>query len=433
MEEILSIASRSSDGAEVFQITSSRTPVQFEANRLKHIQTKESVSTALRIVKSGRVGFAQASGNIKPAELVNMALETCQFGHQANYRFPSRTPYKDVEVYDTSVERFSIVDMVDTGQTIIDAVRSHTPEIICEGAISRSTATCRIANTSGGQVSYHRSNFSISMDGMLVRDGDILYVGDILSSCHPVKEYKGLIDEIIRQLTLARHNASIRSGTFPVIFTPFGVSGALLSPLISAFNGKTVLDGASPLKDKQGAHVFDSKFSFYDDPTIPFQPGSTPCDDEGVPAVKNTLVEKGNIVQFYYDLHTAALAGTESTGNGIRNGGLPSPAPHALIINAGVISREDMIKQVREGLIIEQLMGAEQGNILNGDFSGNVLLGYKIENGEISGRVKDTMIHGNVYQLLREVAALGSDARWIAGVINTPSIYCPAISVSAKS
>lgn len=432
MEEILSLARKSSDSAEVFQLTSTRTPVQFEANRLKQIQTKESVSTALRIMKNGRVGFAQANGPIEAEDLVNMALETCQFGHEANYRFPPQSDYGKVEVFDGAVEHFSIDEMVKTGENIIDAVRSHTPDIVCEGVVACGAATYSIANTSGAQFSFRRSSFSVSMDGMLVRDGDILYVGDILTSCHPVLDYRGLIDEILRQLDLARNNVSIRSGTLPVIFTPFGVSAALLSPLISAFNGKTVLDGASPLKDKKGEPVFDRKFSLIDDPTIAFQPGSTPCDDEGVPARKNYLVTEGKVVQFYYDLHTAALAGTVSTGNGNRNGGLPAPSPHALVIGTGAMSRSNMVKQIREGLIIEQLMGAEQGNILNGDFSGNVLLGYKIENGEISGRVKDTMVHGNVYHLLHEIAGMGNDTRWIAGYVNTPSIYCPAISVSVK-
>lgn len=432
MEKILSIARKSADSAEVFQLTSIRTPVQFEANRLKQIQTKQSVSTALRIVKNGRVGFAQVNGYIEAEEIVAMALETCQFGHEANYHFPPQGQYSKVAIFDQAVEKFSIDEMVKTGENIISAIRSNTPDIVCEGSIVRGTATYSIANTSGMELSFQRSSFSISMDGMLVRDGDILYVGDILTSCHPVQDYNRLIDEIIRQLVLARNNVSIKSGIYPVIFSPFGVSGALLSPLISAFNGKTVLDGASPLKEKKGERVFDRRFSLSDDPSIPFQPGSTPCDDEGVPARKNTLVEEGKVVQFYYDLHTAALAGTESTGNGNRNGGLPAPSPHALVIGTGVMSRNDMIKEIKEGLIIEQLMGAEQGNILNGDFSGNVLLGYKIENGEISGRVKDTMVYGNVYNLLHEIAGMGNDARWIAGFVNTPSIFCPNISVSAK-
>jgi PmbA protein len=31
-----------------------------------------------------------------------------------------------------------------------------------------------------------------------------------------------------------------------------------------------------------------------------------------------------------------------------------------------------MVQDIKEGLVIEQLMGAEQGNVLGGDFSGNV-------------------------------------------------------------
>ena len=432
MEEILDIARRSAESAEVFRVTSIRTPVHFEANRLKQIQTKESVSVALRLVKNGKMGFAQASGNIPPADLVSMALETSQFGYQANFAFPSLRSFEQVDVFDPQVEHIGIDSMISLGQAVIDAVCANTAGILCEGSISRGTATFEIASTGGGHASCKRTNFSVSMDGMLVRDGDILYVGDIRSSCRPIMDPSPVTGEIIRQLDLARRNAPIKSGAMPVIFTPFGVAGSLLAPLISAFNGKTVLDGASPLKDKKDMVIFDSRLFLTDDPTVPYQPGSTPFDDEGMPARRNALIDHGKVVQFYYDLHTAALAGSSSTGNGSRSGGMPSPSVHALVIEGGKVSQADMIKDLKEGVIIEQLMGAEQGNILNGDFSGNVLLGYKVDNGEITGRVKDTMVSGNVYQLLKEVLAIGSDSRWIAGFVNTPSIYCPSIAVSAK-
>jgi PmbA protein len=432
VEEILEIARRCSESAEVFRVTSIRTPVHFEANRLKQIQTKESVATALRLVKNGKIGFAQSSGNIPPADLVNMALETSQFGYQVNFAFPSLGSVEKVDVFDPQVENIGIDSMISLGQSVIDAVCANTAGILCEGSISRGTATFEIAGSGGGHASCKRTNFSISIDGMLVRDGDILYVGDIRSSCRPILDPSPLTEEIIRQLELAKRNAPIKSGAMPVIFTPFGVAGSLLAPLISAFNGKTVLDGASPLKDKKDMVMFDSALSLADDPTIPYQPGSTPFDDEGVPARRNALIDRGRVVQFYYDLHTAALAGLSSTGNGSRSGGMPSPSVHALVIGGGKVSRADMIKDMKEGIIIEQLMGAEQGNILNGDFSGNVLLGYKVDNGEITGRVKDTMVSGNVYQLLKESLVMGSDSRWIAGYVNTPSIRCPSIAVSAK-
>ena len=82
--------------------------------------------------------------------------------------------------------------------------------------------------------------------------------------------------------------------------------------------------------------------------------------------------------------------------------------------------------------MIEQLMGAEQGNVLGGDFSGNVLLGYKIEKGRIVGRVKNTMLSGNVYQILRKVEALGNEAKWVGGSVYAPHVYCQDIAVASK-
>ena len=91
-----------------------------------------------------------------------------------------------------------------------------------------------------------------------------------------------------------------------------------------------------------------------------------------------------------------------------------------------------MVKDSREGLVVEKLMGASQGNILGGDFSGNVLLGYKIENGKVVGRVKDTMVSGNIYQLLKQIAAIGSQARWVGSFLNTPPLYFSSVSVASK-
>ena len=91
-----------------------------------------------------------------------------------------------------------------------------------------------------------------------------------------------------------------------------------------------------------------------------------------------------------------------------------------------------MVQDIKQGLVIEQLMGAEQGNILGGDFSGNVLLGYKVESGKIVGRVKDTMVSGNIYQVLKQIIAIGSEARWVGGFLQSPHLYCPTLSVASK-
>ena len=164
----------------------------------------------------------------------------------------------------------------------------------------------------------------------------------------------------------------------------------------------------------------------------PTAPTAAPPMMRGVPSQRTPLIEGGRVANFFYDLQTAALAGTKSTGNGNRNGGLPTPSPTTLVIAPGKTSFDEMVSDIKEGLVIEQLMGAEQGNILGGDFSGNVLLGFKIENGKIVGRVKDTMVSGNVYQVLKEVTAIGSKPEWVGGFVYTPHIYCPRLSVASK-
>jgi len=194
-----------------------------------------------------------------------------------------------------------------------------------------------------------------------------------------------------------------------------------------------VLKGASPIGNRLGQLVFDEKLWLWDDQTLAYRPQSRPCDDEGIPSQRTPLIQQGTVTNFLYDLQTAALAHTQSTGNGSRErGGLPTPSPSAFIIKPGNTTFDEMVSDIKEGLVIEQLMGAEQGNILGGDFSGNVLLGYKVESGRIVGRVKDTMVSGNVYQLLKQITAIGSDAKWVGGLVNTPPLYCPSLSVASK-
>ncbi len=433
MEEILSQAKKIADQAEVFQVSSKITPVNFEANRLKEIQAKESTSTALRLIKGDKVGFAQANGFIEPKKLVEMAEDTCQFGAEAKFSFPGPQVYRHTDTFDSKVSKVTIEDMVRTGEQLIDAIIKHTPSIVCEATVTKGIITARIINSAGGSASYNKSFFNIALEGVLIENEDMLFVGDSLSSCHPITDYMSLAQDVIKQLDLAKTKASLPTRQMPVIFTPRGVASALISPLVSAFNGKTVFDGASPLKDKLGVQVFDKNLSLWDDATLPYQVASYPCDDEGMPGQRTTLVDHGRVSHFIYDLQTAALAKTESTGNGDRRGGIPTPSPSSMVINTGDAGSDDMVKDIKEGLMIDILIGAEQGNILNGDFSGNVLLGFKIENGEIAGRVKDTMVAGNVYQLLKQIEAIGSDARWVEGFLFTPSLYCTGLSVASKA
>jgi PmbA protein len=433
METILARAQKVAKEAEVFEVTSEETQVRFEANRLKQMQTNQSTSLALRIIKDGKIGYATTTGINDGQQLVNDAVETAAFGSEAKFKLPDGAKYPRVNIFDPAVPEVPIKEMVALGEAMVAAVTAHTAGILCDAAVSRGVMTIRLLNSRGGKAEYKKSFFGLDIEGNLIKDTDMLFVGESENSCHPLPDPRNIINLVLQQLDLAKHKAKSPTKVLPVIFTPNGVASALILPLISAFNGKVVLEGASPLADKAGKTVFDKNFSLYDDPTAAYRPASRPCDDEGIASQRTSLVNKGVVKDFLYDLQTAGLAGKKSTGNGSRNrGSLPTPAPSALVITPGKTTFDDMVGDIKEGLVIEQLMGVEQGNILGGDFSGNVLLGYKIENGKIAGRVKNTMVSGNVYKILKDIAAIGSETKWVSSFLQTPPFYCKGLSVSSK-
>jgi PmbA protein len=184
---------------------------------------------------------------------------------------------------------------------------------------------------------------------------------------------------------------------------------------------------------KIGEQLFDGKLTVMDDGTLDGRPGSAPYDDEGIPRRCNTLIDHGVLKGFLYDLKTAAQAGAESTGNGTRE--LFSPpdiSPSNLVVAAGGSSLDDMIADIDEGLLVEDLLGLGQGNIQSGAFSNPVALAFKIEKGEIVGRVKDVSIAGNIYELLKDVAAISKEQRWVMNSLYAPYMLLPEMNVVSK-
>ena len=86
---------------------------------------------------------------------------------------------------------------------------------------------------------------------------------------------------------------------------------------------------------------------------------------------------------------------------------------------------------MKDGLVVEDLIGVGQGNVIGGSFSHPVALAYRIRNGAITGRVKDAAIAGNVYDLLKRVGGFGNDSRWY-GARLAPSILLEGVSVARR-
>ncbi len=433
-EQALDLAKPLVEQAEVYELREEITPATFEANRLKEIQTKRRHGLAVRVIKNGRVGLASSTDLRDLPSLIDRAIASAEFGAPAAFQFPRYVQAAGVAVYDPALEKLSAESLIDLGWDMIDRVRNYDPDILCSATVSKSLSTVTLANTQGEQVSYAKTVNSVSLSGNLITGTDMLDISEEASSCRADINVERLVSDLVDKFDVAKRVAEVRTKPMPVVFTPKGVAGALLLPLKLALNGRVVLQGASPLGDKVGREVFDSRISMYDDGTVSFAPRSADVDDEGVPTRRTTLVEGGQVQGFIFDLQTGALANKESTGNGFRSlDTLPAPAFSSFIFAEGDTLLLDMIEDVKEGVLIDQVMGAWAGNLLGGELSGNIHLGFKIENGVLAGRVKDAMVAGNVYDAFRTgLAALGSENTWVDGSAFVPPMYFRALSIATK-
>jgi len=430
--DVLKQLKTKAEQVEVVQMRNEATTIEFEANRFKTSKVEETSGIAARVVREGRLGFSASSDEKALDRLITNVLESADFGDQVPITFPAPQTASQVKTFDPAIPELPVARLVEIGQEIVDLVLSVEPAAQVNASLNRGVQQVRIQNQAGVEVFFRRSPLSIGAEVGRIEGDDVLILFDMLGTTAWDEDYLAFARRLGDKLRLARTIATVRSGKMPVLFSPTG-SLVLGLPLMEGLNGKSVFTGVSPIRDKVGEKLFDDKLTVIDDVTLDGKFNSAPYDDEGVPHRRHVLVEHGVLKGFVYDLKTAAQSGVESTGNGSR--GLfnpPSPEPTNLILAGGSTPLAEMIAGIDEGLLVEDILGLGQGNIISGAFSNPLSLAFKIEKGEIVGRVKDVSIAGNVYDLLKEVTAVSRETLWVYGGLCMPYMLLPEMNIVAK-
>jgi PmbA protein len=424
-EQLLDCAAKAgASDAEVYQSTSLSRPVFFEANRLKQLEIAESQGTALRVWRDGCPGLVVAYGQVNPEALVEKAMalsllnppETAELNESQTHRFPDLG------------EEVPVEELIKMGRGAIARLREMYPEVLCSAELECERETTTLINSRGLYCQYT----DITLNGFLgvewVRGEDFLGI-------YETQEVRGelslvsLVQSILTRLDWARRNTRSPGGRVPILLT--NKAAALLwDTVCEATSGKRILEGSSPWTERQGECVIADSLTLAQHPHR--GPYSCPFDDEGTLTQSLVAIDRGRFQQFYCDRATGRALGTASTGNGFRPslGRYPTPELVNIAIEPGEGSLDDLILRLDEGLLVDQMLGG--GADISGEFSVNVDLGYRISNGQIVGRVKDTMISGNVYTALKQVVALGGDAVWNSACY-TPSIIVEGVSVVGGS
>jgi PmbA protein len=429
--ELLERASRRAQVADVVLKTDETTSLVFEAGRLKSSAYAQERGVNLRVVANGKMGFSGSTADDASA-VVEAAFASARVGEAVRIDLPAPAPLPNVVTHYPRAAAASIADLSQLGQFVLGRLGSDGRQV--NVTVERSLGSVRVANNAGVDASYDVTTVSVSAELTRVRGDDVLIVSDYRAGAdQPGQgELERMVTDMVQRVEWADRAAEAPTGTLPVCFTPGG-SSVLLTPLKLALQGKSVVQGVSPLGDKRGKPMFDPGLTMTDDPLLDGRSGSRPVDDEGVVSRKTPLIEQGKVGNFIYDLETAGRAGVPPTGHARRSTfGKPQAAYSNLVIEPGALEFTELVAQIRDGLLVDELLGVGQGNVIGGAFSHPVALAYRIVNGEVVGRVKDVAVAGVVYELLRRIAGLGKEVRWI-GSVGVPAMVIEGVSITGKA
>ncbi len=430
MQRLLEQASRRAEEADATVKSDETVTLLVESGQLTRTAWSQERGTSLRVRSAGRIGVAGSTA-ADTAALIEAALSSAALGDEVDLLLPAPAPLPPVRTHSPAAEVASVADLAALGQGLLERLGREGLQV--NVTVERSAGSVRVANTRGVEATYDVTAVTLAAEVTRVAGDGILTVGDHYAGADLPGEpaVSALAESIMRRVRWAERSATPPRGELPVLFTPAGTA-ALFLPIRQACLGKAVLRGVSPFGGRLGEQAFDASLTVTDDPWIPGATGSRAIDDEGVATRRLALVRGGVISGFIYDLETAALAAVPATGHARRHTfGKPQASYSNLVVTPGRSTWEDLVGGITDGLVVDELIGVGQGNVIGGAFAHPVALAYRVVNGEITGRVKDAAVTGNAYELLSRIGGLGRDLER-RGSLAVPPILLEGVSVAPR-
>ena len=230
---------------------------------------------------------------------------------------------------------------------------------------------------------------------------------------------EGSFDRLFKQSSEQLETKSV-TGKFigDIIVTPDSIED--FTSFITDQIGKyPLITGNSAYKNNLNKHIASEKLTIHSHPHSDQLASGYFITEDGYKAENCTIVEKGVLKTFLLDLYGSRKTGKERAVN---SGG-------CYIIEKGNKPIEEMVKSIEKGLLVCRFSGGEPAS--NGDFSGVAKNSYYIENGKIQYPISETMISGNVKEMLLNIKEI-SEERINFGSAVYPWIQFSDITISGK-
>jgi len=403
------------DAAEVFLESNRNLSINVLNSEIETIEEASSQGVGFRVFVDGKMGFSHCNdfNNKSLEDTISKAIEFARLSTpDENNVLPDDKDITPVEdLFDPGISAEPMDKKIKMAIQLEELTMKDPRITKSSGAgYGEGESEIFIGNSNGLLKTYKSSGCYLGVY-VVAEKGDQKNTGGeycsrvFFSDLVPIEEIAAVASKKAIELL---DPVMIKTQKAAVIFDP-DVASSLLGGVISAVNGERVLQGASFLKDHLDKQFASPLLSITDDGTRPKSLGSAPFDGEGVPTIKNNLVENGILKSYIYNTKAAKRAGVKSTGNASRGGfsSLPGIGTHNLYVSTGKHTRNEIIAATKKGLLLLNVTGYGIDSV-SGNFSGGAS-GLWIENGELVHPVKGVTIAGHAFDILNAIDMMGTD------------------------
>lgn len=232
--------------------------------------------------------------------------------------------------------------------------------------------------------------------------------------------------EVIEEVKNKFNKNKINSKKYKCLFKQ-EVIEELLSEIIEAISLKSVNLNLSLFKDRIGEKIFSEKISLVEDPCGESNITRYLFDEEGNKTYKKSIIENGILKLFISNNKESSKNNMISTSNafdeiGVRN----------LILLPGEKSEKEIIKNIKEGLIITDIAGAggQAIDIVSGSIS-LLVNGFYIVNGKIDYYFEQAIMTSTIKEIFNNVLEISNTVQYSNEIVRSPSLLIDDIIINS--
>ena len=412
------------DDVEVITSENISLSVKSRQQKLENIERSESFNIGINIYKdkkkatisSNNIDSTDAKEYLEKGSAMVKSMPIDEYSGLADKK-DYASEIEDLELEDTT--KLNEKQLLDQALLAEDAMLKNKKITNSEGATrSFSKNTYNIINSRGFNAKYSKTFHSISSIAIAGSDTNMQRDYEYSAATHASDL---LLAEEVGSLAAKRaasrlNSKKIKSCTLDVIFEP-RVAKSILSSFCSCASGTSIARGTSFLNNQLNTSIFKKNINITNNPKLKRGIGSAPYDSSGIKTENISIIQDGIFKNYFLNIRSARQLRMAINGNS---------SPSNLILNKGDQDIETIIKNIKNGFLVTEMLGMSF-NPINGDYSRGAT-GFKIENGEITYPVSEVTIAGNLAEMLKNLIP-ANDLK-INDNINSPSILIEGMTLA---